>query len=39
MALNFPISPISIPHGKIARADTRAIVSTKIIITKTITKS
>ncbi|MFY4694937.1 hypothetical protein [Burkholderia glumae] len=38
MALNLLISPVLNPHGE-ARVDVLAIVSTKIIITKTITKS
>jgi hypothetical protein len=38
MALNLLISPVLNPHGT-ARVDAHAIVSTKIITTKTITKS
>jgi len=39
MAQNLSISPVLNLHGTQARAGARAIVSTKIIITKTITKS
>ncbi|MEX3526234.1 MAG: hypothetical protein VB143_01670 [Burkholderia sp.] len=39
MAQNRSISPVFKLHGITARALTRAIVSTKIITTKTITKS
>ncbi|MDN7496327.1 3-isopropylmalate dehydrogenase [Burkholderia gladioli] len=39
MAQNRSISPVSKLHGITARALTRAIVSTKIITTKTITKT